>query len=427
MRFKMTKNYSKVQMIGLAICATPGNLTSIEEMSDDGEYFGHEDVAKDISGRLALVENAITKAVDNTDKNSDVLKVFVIPEFFFRGVKGAYIGEADSIFKKYFVDYIRHIKDKDKYKNWLFVFGTLLTSTDIVDVKKSPTSELFEIGNDLLNVFYRLHPKNSNNAVSSKPVISLLKRIDEEETGELTGVENNLFANDISNGDKEYSSLLKSTLNYCDITAGINVYNKCFIFSGDIASNRVISIQKKHKSKEDFILNFVEKNKDNYIQSITKYPVIQEKSEKKQSDTDEYSIFEYGGITFGVDICLDHSRQRLLNHWKRNQNDYVDVQIIPSCGMDIRAGSVIAKKGGVVFNCDGEYVLEGDAENGEKCHTTLKTVKSAVTSNSSAQLSEYEKLKIKLHFDNNDYKSLYDCKTFEVHIYNVYDVKAKND
>lgn len=38
------RKYNKIQMIGFALSTTPGNLHSIEEMSDDGRYLGVDDV-----------------------------------------------------------------------------------------------------------------------------------------------------------------------------------------------------------------------------------------------------------------------------------------------------------------------------------------------------------------------------------------------
>ena len=87
-------------------------------------------------------------------------------------------------------------------------------------------------------------------------------------------------------------------------------------------------------------------------------------------------IFEYEGLKIGVDICLDHSRQRLVKHLYKHPEDYVDLQIVTSCSMSVRSSSVIAKTGGIVFNCDGEYEL-GDTSlgvDGKCCHTSLQRI-----------------------------------------------------
>jgi len=419
--------YRSVQFIGLSVSATPGNLTSIEDMSDDGKYLGYDSVEKDIEARLALLIGTIEKALGEANQSAGVLKIFVIPEFFFRGNKGAYFGSSDALFGVLFKKFIDTVLSRTCFMDWLFVLGTFLSSVDKVDRTKQPTAELFPIGDDLLNVYYRLHPKQMGAAANKSPLApspSLLRRIDELETLQLNEPENEaaLAGLGANYDDGPYLSVLKSTLNYCDLSAEITVANRCFIIQGGSANPRVITILKKHKSKEDFILNAVE---NNYIQSITKYKAISELSEKKRSDRDEYSIFEYGGLSFGVEICLDHSRKRLLNHWKNHPMENVDVQLIPSCGMDIRADSVVAKKGGLVFNCDGEYViLDGGkpgAENGEKSHTALKLVEKAVTPTSPAVLSKYIPAASKVELSHDG--SLYPCNKYHLHIYGVHTLR----
>lgn len=49
-------------------------------------------------------------------------------------------------------------------------------------------------------------------------------------------------------------------------------------------------------------------------------------------------------VRFGAEICLDHGRSRLAQFLKNG-----------------RTGSVIAEARGLVFSCDGEYVLEKEA------------------------------------------------------------------
>jgi hypothetical protein len=274
--------------------------------------------------------------------------------------------------------------------------------------------DLLPIGNELLDIYYRLHPKKSdatggldaaNEIMSMK---SLLKMADEIETSLLDT--SNFKAN---YGDKAYVSVLKAALNYCDLTAEIFVTNMCFIVG--VGEGRIINVLKKHKSKEDFILN---ETKDiyNYTQSITRYETIPEISEVKRDDHDNYSLFVYGGLKFGVEICLDHSRQRLFNHLKKFPSHYVDVQIITACGMEIRDNAVIAERGGYVFCCDGEYVPK-DAEPGINSHTALKRVNEAITPyKPAAVLSEHIKAISKPEAVLSD-KNLYFCEKYQLHIY----------
>lgn len=427
-----TTKYSKIQMIGLAISTTPGNLNSIEDMSDDGYYMGKKDIAEDIRCRLFLLKSVIDQAYMRCDDNSNTLKVFVVPEFFFRGVAGVYFGASENVFKTYFSDFINSFTSQPKYKNWLFILGTLLTSEIKINKNEEPVKSLFPMGDYLLNVYNRLYPRQKEllQNVSGKSAVSLrsmLKSLDLEDEATDSLYKENYCLNSTENtaystNENAFKEIMKSVLDHCDETANVLVENRCYIVEGGVSDPRIIQVLKKFKSKEDFILNAVD---DNYIQTITCYPKIEDKSEQKESDCDPYGIFEYEGVRFGLEICLDHGRARLARNLKMFSLEKVDVQIVVSCGMDVRSGSVITKKGGIVFNCDGEYVLDNEAENGEKSHTTLKLTEKSASETSSAVLSPYVRLeegrKLSFSYDGD----MYPCDTYQLHIYPTYPVTNK--
>jgi len=47
-------------------------------------YLGLEDAAYDIERRMSIMIDAVDAAYDRSDKDPDVLKIFLAPEFFFR-------------------------------------------------------------------------------------------------------------------------------------------------------------------------------------------------------------------------------------------------------------------------------------------------------------------------------------------------------
>jgi hypothetical protein len=61
-------------------------------------------------------------------------------------------------------------------------------------------------------------------------------------------------------------------------------------------------------------------------------------------------VFTMDGITFGMEICLDHLNQRLKNSPDAKN---ILIQLIPSAGMDIKTGSVACVNRGLLFNVDG--------------------------------------------------------------------------
>jgi len=80
------------------------------------------------------------------------------------------------------------------------------------------------------------------------------------------------------------------------------------------------------------------------------------------------SIFTMDGITFGLEVCLDHSMQKLVGYFKglpkRNPpvlpaavagEPMIEVQLIPSCGMKIEDESKYTVADGIIFNVDAHH------------------------------------------------------------------------
>lgn len=375
--------YKNIQFIGLCLSTTPGDLKSIEGMSDDGRYLGLSNMNEDINARITLVTNFLNGIQERITKNNNTLNVFVLPEFFFRGSTGAYQRPQTQSPYQFFITKFSKLTDamkNDQYKNCLLVAGSVLSSTIAYDAneKTEPGKSLCMTGDSLLNVYYRLYPELKEGAESGNhpSMHELLKMIDQGASEDL---------DKLSEEDKTFVDVLRRTLDNCDEATDIVVDNSAYVIFGGMNAPAPMRIPKKYKSKEDFVLNryFTVNNitsRTGYLQSNTKYAPIP-KGEIKKSASDTGAIFEYGGIRFGIDICLDHSRQRLVDQLKRNDQHYVDVQIITSCGMEIKEKAVTARKGNWVFNCDGEYVLGNPQKgvDGAKCHSSLRKVTGQLT------------------------------------------------
>jgi hypothetical protein len=62
------------------------------------------------------------------------------------------------------------------------------------------------------------------------------------------------------------------------------------------------------------------------------------------------------GITFGLEVCLDHGNSKLANYYASDAprgEPKVQVQLIPSWGMSIDEASLLNQPGILVFNVDG--------------------------------------------------------------------------
>lgn len=432
--------FKKVQFIGVALCTTPSNLKSIEEISDDGYYAGIDDDKEDIYNRLAFVRETVKQICSSKeiDTSRETLKIIAFPEFFMRGVLGAYYSTDSFCVEKMVSNYMRQmVNDLVRArlrigKDYLFILGTVLSSTSKIDYSVEPNASLSQTGDSLLNIYYRLHPTKMNSTEKTQTSLSNILKI-------LDNKEENVSFQKKEEVDKGYIDILQRTLDCCDTTANLNVYNRCLVYGGarltTTAYDKPAIIQKKYKSKEDFILNTKKSDKvtvkDKYLQTTSIYPQLNtSQGELKKDPFDGLSILEYEGLKIGVEICLDHSRQRLVNHLYKNSNDFVDLQIVISCGMSVREKSVIAKQGGYIFNCDGEYELHNNKKgvDGRCCHTSLQKIEKHIeVSNqkvlSEASLSSAYPLTKQINGNVSGKVPLYPFENYQIHIYTPLDLK----
>jgi hypothetical protein len=92
-------NYSKVQFVSWELYTGPtsplGNGVGfypglrLNGIVDDRIDLYSQ--CEDIEARVSFTSNAINKAFEKVDKNSSVLKIFMAPEFLYRGAGGAYL------------------------------------------------------------------------------------------------------------------------------------------------------------------------------------------------------------------------------------------------------------------------------------------------------------------------------------------------
>lgn len=150
-----SSKYSKVQGIGFQIYTGgapaflernntgPQNpecigLDSYGEFYDENGlqyqcYLGLEDPIDDVRVRIQLMKEAIERAYQVADHDSGTLKIFIAPEFYWRGIDGAYIMEDEKDYTHCgpicdlmlaMEEFVAH----KKYDNWLFLMGTVIAS-----------------------------------------------------------------------------------------------------------------------------------------------------------------------------------------------------------------------------------------------------------------------------------------------------------
>ncbi len=401
--------FTRVQFIGHVLCTTPKLKDSVEEISDWGKYLGEENDKDDINARLEIVSQVLNQAIASgkicTDE--DTLKVFTFPEFYWRGIKGAYYYSNSTYDDMYvFIQdglgrIINQIGSKYNLNNSLFLFGSILTTHDITGCETDAEQILAKAGDDYLRVYSIIKQGSENNNLAS--MSQLLKIADQK-------------INAQTDNDEALANLLVDVLNMSDILAEKKVYNRCFAYF----YNNSYSIQKEFKSKEDFILNnpsAAQNTVNDYLQTMVNYPSVMDND--NPVDTLLYSTFKCGNLDIGVEICLDHKRKRLLKYVSDQRIQRLDIQIVISCGMQLMKDSAATKKGGILFNCDGEYVIdnngEPDAQNGDHCHSQLKTFD--YNASCGPMLSEYIPAEAVLKVNYSTVDELYPHTLGEIHFY----------
>lgn len=345
-----TTQYSKIRFIGYAIPTTPADVISIGDPNGPGAvagtYLGNHNFQTDFQRRIAIMKNAVDLAKNQLPVDGDVINVFVAPEFYFHGTMGPYIYQDDS---RDPVDEIKSTLAKTfnatEYPNWTFLFGSVISSKI-----QNPEVVL------------------SSNAVTTRnSIVQNLSLQWQKSFGPLKGV---IF------------DMLVNFIKVCHSYPNCEVRNRDIIVSNIPISapevdkeTHLMTTEKYFVSNEDFVL-YEPGGKPVITEQMTTYPPIDlSGGDAKKNPFDVHAIFRQNCINpdnpikttvtdYGVEICLDHSDTRL----RRNIDNEppviggIHVQIIPSCGMQIVQSSVAADANGFVFNCDGQYKLNDNAQ-----------------------------------------------------------------
>lgn len=307
-------SFTKVQFIGHAIHTGP---------RWDGytfSYVGHDVEAEDAKARLELVKKVLDIAHKAASADAGTLKVFVLPEFFFRGKLGAY--HFDNL-AALFGGLQGLVKDS-AFASWSFVFGTALAWTlpAFLSTIKLPPPAPYSIIDLPLEIFN----------------IALCQQGGKGPEG----------ANIIE-------KWLKSGIDFVRLRWLPNSLPSPLGFQGLV----------------DELVRHANAPLD---------PSEPRPSEKSEHDYATYSgkcVFNgTGGLTFGVEICLDHLVGRLK---ESAQLPKINVQIVTSCGAALKAESLVVTDGWA-FNVDG-LNKSGNSNAKGDAHTQLLAFKAGKSGN----------------------------------------------
>lgn len=325
-----------------------------------GQWNGDTDLRTDIDMRVDAAVSAFKAARKDVEGSKCPLRVFAIPEFYFHSQCGPYsytLMEGLGPFKYICASFQEKLSAIafDEGESWLICTGSVLTCnvSDIdaflaSDVVTSRLAELnAAIGRLEMNRDLCL-PNNTH--IKAKGYMEALRYGNDPE-----GAVNSLMTNYRGNP-------------LC------TVRNRGAIFTVGSEGVQCLKYEKQNESTVDLTMGLlIERDGVKQIEMggmitewLGNYPSITLYSGDKNMGDNPYAArMSIDGVLpetmqLGVEICLDHRLQRLrrtIGMCKANgaaaDNPALQVQLVPSGGMQILSQSTSAGAGGVIFNADG--------------------------------------------------------------------------
>lgn len=345
--------YSHIRFIGYALPTSPANLDYITlsgSVLEAGSYLAHPDTNTDIEYRVQILKNAVDAAAAKLPAGEvGVINVFVAPEFYFHGIKGPYIhsgSEDDPL--TYLIQKLEEVFISANYANWTFIFGSIVT-TAVLNEQQMLTSNSAVIRNGIAEGLYLAYTK----AVG--PLQDII------------------------------ADMISDFIRSCHTYPCCVVRNRTVVISNigittaaqpgkNATAAHTMTVEKYFVSSVDFLFHDLLGKLTITEQMIAYLPIDISGGDLKATPNDPFAIFSQSQVStggpigpsamnYGVEICLDHLDMRLRQNINNKPPLFegIHVQVIPSCGMQITAGSIAAQPNGFVFNCDGSYQIGSKA------------------------------------------------------------------
>ena len=280
-------------------------------------YVGLANLTEDVKRRIVIMTKAVDAAYEMSSKDEGTLKVFLVPEFYFRGPYGAYVlhtKEANTRREQaafpisQIAAALENIVQQAKFKDWFFVFGT------VVGVDKSFHPNDVENEREFIN--FSLMYKGGDPAGSSAKGMRFV-------------------------APKTYVSKI-------DFLSPQRDSGSTIATDPDDIGHEVFDSKKLLDEAHDLL-------------EAADYDVI------------PHNWFRLDGILFSIEICLDHrlglAVRSFLNYGLQRlqipqggdaglsygtMTKLAQVSLIISAGMVINEHNLVLRKGGAVFISDGD-------------------------------------------------------------------------
>jgi len=277
------------------------NVKSYGHMEGDIQcYLGLKDNGQDVQRRLDIMRSAVDRAYELASDDPTTLKIFIAPEFFWRGRNGAYAFESDAEEQAngagscgtvcQILQGLESIVEEERFDDWLFLFGTVIASDTL------PTEDPFDY------LFYNFAPLYKGGPASIK-------------------------------GGKRFL-VPKRLVSNMDFLTPRRSFNESMTVE---LTDKGVPVQEGEVST---VLNPYEWNHNNYDNDMwAEY--------KHELHSIGYEMIEYGWflldrITFSVEICVDHDARRALTTYLANAASWSET-LIPSGGGSVSEGVEFVK------------------------------------------------------------------------------------
>jgi hypothetical protein len=275
---------------------------------------------------MAAIKQAQSMVAASGVDNDETLKIFMAPEFYFRGVNGAYSFEVAS---QILPQMEQEGASKSNYQNWLFVFGTAVAASldeiTYCTVCNRYTPDAIVFNRDPNS------PLHANGLHSGTKAVCAKDPTHKVDTGS--------FGAEVTN-----IALIKKG-------ADTHTVVKEYVSGVDYAKNEVNLTWLENGAQQTTKVNVVPPQGSNTSRIVSKF----------QDERMGGGVFTIDGITFGLEVCLDHAKSPSGTGVPGRMSEYansIQILLIPSCGMNIMFESCI--QNGIIFNVDGEKAGSSD-------------------------------------------------------------------
>eukprot|EP00429_Kryptoperidinium_foliaceum_P070093 CAMPEP_0176070066 /NCGR_PEP_ID=MMETSP0120_2-20121206/34986_1 /TAXON_ID=160619 /ORGANISM="Kryptoperidinium foliaceum, Strain CCMP 1326" /LENGTH=617 /DNA_ID=CAMNT_0017403705 /DNA_START=1 /DNA_END=1852 /DNA_ORIENTATION=- len=295
------RRYSRMQFLGFNLFTAPGTAAD-GCFGDGGEelescYLGHVRADRDLFKREEIMLEAINRTFTSThwDRSPDTLKVFVVPEFYWRGRHGAYrLDPRMASRSRHLVGLVQGELAHPRYDGWLFILGTIVAAQEADERWVNKSGIPFE------NIsYYNFAPIHVGGST-------------------------------------------ESYLHFKHFISGID------FLQGEPSAPRSQPVMPPPGISSAFCKKYPKSNGCIYAEAPKR--LLDDFGFARHQMLNS-GVMEIGGLRIGLEICLDHAVGELCR--RLGPDKTVDAQIIVSAGMNIPSGPVCTRPGGPVFLADG--------------------------------------------------------------------------